>query len=472
MRNRNTFNSRKFLKDYGVPLVWGVLILLLIWNYFFGSPTQEVDTSKENQTWIEVQLDSADTEAYISYSGDEYKNQVEWITTMYKWEKIQVKSGTVTLTSPDIGTMKLGKLWELKYTEWWVLQLFSSDLWLSATQPTSIEMKYAKVNVWENTTVNLTQNEATSSVYNLTWFVEVSNLAAKNTILWNSQKVMVLRNNATKEDFDISLAKEEIDDYFKASDWFLKNWGQNVVIEQQNQTGTWSESATGTIQSTQGITFTSIQDEQSVKESSITVSGTVGNEEIAFVSIGGQKVPVRESDKWFDVKNVELSQKTNDLVVKAYNGSGELIWKYPLTVYYEWAATTTTTVGTANLFDVKNYSLDATKFKFLIPKTNPFTTTEKIVTIEGSVPPWTVDKINVNGFTLTQFPSWGTYWKYHANADYGNLKDGLNIYEVKYLAKDGTVLHQNAFTIIKEVPQSETISDEANTWSVTSESDI
>jgi len=36
---------------------------------------------------------------------------------------------------------------------------------------------------------------------------------------------MIERLNASKEDIDLSLLKEPIDDYFQASDWFVKNNG-------------------------------------------------------------------------------------------------------------------------------------------------------------------------------------------------------------------------------------------------------
>jgi len=43
--------------------------------------------------------------------------------------------------------------------------------------------------------------------------------------------------------------------------------------------------------------------------------------------------------------------------------------------------------------------------------------------IEGLVPAGKVTKIDVNDFTLTKFPRFGTYWKYYANTEYGNLKE-------------------------------------------------
>jgi hypothetical protein len=69
--------------------------------------------------------------------------------------------------------------------------------------------------------------------------------------------------------------------------------------------------------------------------------------------------------------------------------------------------------------------------------------------IEGLVPAKTVSYIEINGFKLGKFVKNGTYWKYFANKQFGNLNDGLNIYEVKYYDDSGKVLYKNAFTIVK-----------------------
>lgn len=465
MRNRNNVQIQKLLKDYAVPLVWLVLIILLVGSYFFWGAEEPTVNTNENQIGLDVGLDTPDTEAYITYSGDEYNKKIEGAISMYKGEKVQVKSGTVTLSSTDYGNFRLGKLWELKFEETGNLSLYSSDLWVKNTLPIVVDMRYAKVNIGQSSVVNLTQNEAGSTIYNVSWFVEVFNIAGKSTVIAKGQKITILRSESAKEDVDITLAKDDIDDYFMASDWFLKNGGDAIVAADKKEemsgtwaTGTWA-TATGATQAAT-ITLTNLQDEQTVKESVISVSGTVGNPEVAFVSIANQKVPVRETDFGFELKGVQLTQKTNDIILKTYDGSGNLIGKYPYTIYLEGTAAAT---GPKDLFDVKNFSLDASKFKFIAPKSNPLTTTERILTIEGMVPANTVEKIDVNGFVLTKFPSGGTYWKYHVNADYGNLKDGLNIYEVKYMGKDGVVLHKNAFTIIKETEGQKPVNDETAT---------
>jgi hypothetical protein len=58
---------------------------------------------------------------------------------------------------------------------------------------------------------------------------------------------MIARADAAKEEIDISLQKEDLDDYFKASDWFIKNNGEIYLIKKKDSTGTGSTGTGGTL---------------------------------------------------------------------------------------------------------------------------------------------------------------------------------------------------------------------------------
>ena len=451
MRYRHTTNWQKVLKDYAVPLVGLLLILILILSYSFWSKSSTPTTSStsENKVGLNVSLDSPDTEAYVTYQGSNAKNKIDQSVELFKGEKVNVKSGSVTLSNAELGNFKLDKWGELKYELEGSLALYSSDLWIKNISPIVVNMRYAKVNIGERSVVNLSQNEVGSTAYHISGFADVSNIAGKSTVLAKWQKITILRTDAAKTDVDVSLLKEDIDDYFKASDWFLKNGGETLILNTKKvEAATGATTQTGAVTKGPSVVLSNLQDEQTFKESSITISGKVSDSSIAFVAVEWVKVPVRESDKGFDIKGIQLTQKVNDFILKTYDGSGNIITKYPYTVYLDGAALPKT--DKKNLFEVKNYPLDSSKFKFISPKDNPYTTTDKILTLEGTIPENIVDKIDVNDFVLTKFPKNGTYWKYHINADYGNLKDGLNIYEVKYFGKDGALIYKNAFTIIKK----------------------
>ena len=228
VRNRrNSFS--KTIKDYIVPIIWLLLIIILIFSFFSGSSSND-NTSIENQVWIDVTLDSDSSEAYIIYPWDN-KKQIEQNIGLYKWEKVIVKNWTVSLEFPSVWTMSLNKIWELKYNENGELFLFSSDLWVNNTSPMDVNMRYWIAKLWENSVVSITQNEMWSTVYLITWFAEVSNISGRSTVLAKWQKITVPRQNATSNDVDLSLLKESIDDYFKSSDWFIKNNGEFYLWE-------------------------------------------------------------------------------------------------------------------------------------------------------------------------------------------------------------------------------------------------
>jgi hypothetical protein len=150
MRNRNSIQWQKVLKDYAVPLVWVLLIILLVGSYLFWDSSDSIDLEKENQVGLLITLDTPESEVYVTYPGNEDKKKVEGSVSLYKWEKIDVKSWNVLLSADGIGEFRLGRGGELKFEEDGNFKLYSSDLWVKNKSPITINMKYAKVNIWEN----------------------------------------------------------------------------------------------------------------------------------------------------------------------------------------------------------------------------------------------------------------------------------------------------------------------------------
>ncbi|MFZ2256177.1 MAG: hypothetical protein WAW59_00560 [Patescibacteria group bacterium] len=56
----------------------------------------------------------------------------------------------------------------------------------------------------------------------------------------------------------------------------------------------------------------------------------------------------------------------------------------------------------------------------------------------------------MNDYRLQQFRAKSSSWYYFANMDYGTMKDGLNLYTIKFYRADNTLLYSQPFTIIKE----------------------
>ncbi len=65
-----------------------------------------------------------------------------------------------------------------------------------------------------------------------------------------------------------------------------------------------------------------------------------------------------------------------------------------------------------------------------------YVVTSNLATLEGTVSG--AAQIMVNDYTLQQFSAGSSSWTYYANADYGLMQEGENIYQVYAVAEDGT----------------------------------
>ena len=192
----------KNIKDYIVPIIWWVLILFLIWSMFFKK-TAEVKPT-ENQVWIAMTSDK-DTKATIFYAGWDKKELSEGMS-LYKSEKVSVLNWKVKLAD-DKYSFNLNKLWELKYLEDGWFSLNSWDVWIDTKAALNVEMKFVKLKISENSHVSLAQNEVNSTIYVISWTVEVSNQKWRSTVLSWGEKIEVSRAEASDEKIDLSFRR-------------------------------------------------------------------------------------------------------------------------------------------------------------------------------------------------------------------------------------------------------------------------
>ncbi|QFR38749.1 hypothetical protein A9Q91_00760 [Candidatus Gracilibacteria bacterium 28_42_T64] len=449
-RRRNTLS--KTLKDYIVPIIGVVLIAVLIFNVFSGGNNDVQNTlDKENQVGYGVSLDSAQTEGYVVYPGD-YRKQIEGDITLYKGEKVVVKEGSLSLDFLSMGAGRINKLGELKYSEEGDLELYSSDFWVNSTTKGDLTMRYANISFSADSALSFSQNEMGSTIYLLSGFAEVSNKVGETTVLAPGKKVTISRLDSNNEDVDLVLLKDDIDDYFKQSDWFVKNNGASYLgASQESSTGSTSKLISSS-SSTSYLGFNNLQDESQVSSDTIKISGTYTDETIIKITLNGTEAQINSSNKSFTFSSVSTSKKENDLVFKVVDDSGDTIEKILYTVYYDGGSSASTSGSKG--FAVKNFSVDGSKFTFTSPTTsNSYSTREAFVTIRGNVLNKGISSVTVNGYKLSSFN--GSTWRYHASEQNDNLKDGTNIYEIKYFDASGNLAYTNYYTIIKNADQVE-----------------
>lgn len=452
----------KSLKNYIVPIIWLALIGLLVYGIFNKSAISEVenDIKYENKIWLNVSLDSDITDSYIIYP-QENKKKIDSDISLYKWERIQVKEWSISIDFPSVWDFRLDKNGDIKYDENGDLSLISSDLWVNTKSKLTINMKFVKVLIWENSHLSLSQNEMESNIYLLSWTAEVRNLSWVSSVLWVWQKITISRLNASNEDINLSSYKENIDDFFKTTDWFIKNNWSSYLSANSSDNNQANDTDSKQVSQNKIISFDNLTDESYVSSSDIDVSWTYSNKDIANITLNWVKAVINKDRNIFSFKWIDTSSSENDLVFKVYDDSNDLLSKFLYVVYYkEW---TENSVSNSD-FSVKSYNVDGSKFTFTSPTTDDtFSTFTSFVTIKWMVLAKWIKKVSVNGYFLKSFN--GSSWRYHADMRYNNLKTWTNIYEVKYFDGSWKLVYINYFKIIKKpinTKVSSTYSDEVS----------
>lgn len=480
-RNRNSLQNT--LKDYLVPIIGGVILLLIVFRMFSGDSAN--NTNLPVSTWnssnaLDISFSSENTEAFIVYPGDS-QQQINDTTDLQKWETIIVKSGQVDLEAEDGIRISLNKIAELVYSDSESFSLKSSDAWFTLPKASKISMRYANIEAENNSILSLTQNEAWSTIYVLKWLAKISNLAGASTSLSNGQKVSISRLNASKEDFDITAEKWDIDSFFKSSDWFLDNNGPSIISQAQEEEKIDETIPDSELETTQNetLSITGLKDEMSTDKNTLKVTWKIINPEIVSLTIDNKAVSVSNSS--FS-HSIPLSGSIHDVVVKMFDKDKQVLAKEVYTVYS--SASTASTPVNAKTEDPKNntgteseaaskddtYTISSRDFVFTAPSvTGKFTTTSSEITIRWKTTAKWIQQVKVNGFKLASFN--GSTWRYHAFKRFETLEEGTNQYKIDYYNEAGNVVYTDYFTITKKsagstlapkkVEKEKVISDEA-----------
>lgn len=466
MNRRRNVNVTKTLKDYMVPIIWVLLVILLIFSVFNWGDEWDTNnqTQTENQVPLNVELDSEFTEAYVIYAGGD-KKQIEDSFSLYKWETIQVKEWSVMINFVSVGDFVLNKLWELKYNDDWILILDSWELWINSSTKLNMNMKYASISLWEKSHLSLAQNEVWSTIFLLSWTAEVRNLVWESTVLTPGQKITISNSDANNEEIDLAILKEDLDDYFKKTDWYIKNnWDYYLSTSNTNE-DIQTENVNTNISSNNNnlIVFDNLEDESFVSSSSIEITWKYFDDNITKIILNWVEANINSEEKIFSFESVDTELFENDLVFKIFDDSNDLLQKFIYVVYYKSWTDSASTWSSA--FSVKTYEVDWSQFTFTSPSTTwTYTTTEWFITIRWNVLAEWIANVSVNGYTLSSFN--GSTWRYHADMDYNNLKDWTNVYDIKYYDASWKVVYNNTFTIIKKEAQpTTTIEETSQTYS-------
>jgi hypothetical protein len=461
---RNSASARRnSLLSLGLPILVAAVILTVIVRALFSGSSS---TNTRNGTdGVTVVPKTADADISIYMSGDA-KKKIDGEEKLFPTDnRLEVKSGDADLAiEGSADKISADRLTEVAYRGTdsagkHSFELLSAYLWVeAAADDTVFKLKSFTVAPKAGSVIALSQNAVGSNLYVLKGNADVST-EASNTSVGVNQMVTVL----TSEAKTVKLPEiiKPIDSFFRTEDVYLKHNGDSYLVT-GNPTESGATVGTGSgalpvsaAASAKGIVFTSPEDEASVEGTSVDVEGKIVNPSIVKITVNDKEAKIDTDAKTFSFKDFPLPANANDLVYRAFDANGAVLAKGVITVYSSTKKATTT----ADKPTVTTYPIADKEFQIVTPADNPYKTTENVVRIEGRLPKGAAKYITINGFKLSKFPQYGTYWYYFANKDYGTMNDGINTYEIKYYDGNDALIKTSQFIIVKEAPETAPATD-------------
>jgi hypothetical protein len=192
-----------------------------------------------------------------------------------------------------------------------------------------------------------------------------------------------------------------------------------------------------------------------VTTSTTTVRGTVTSD-IKRVTIGNIDAVISPVNGTFAYAGFPITSETNDIVYKGYDERGQQVQVGVLTIFGSKQALQSVQKLLPNASP-----LSSSDYRITSPTSNPYVMTDRATKVQWTVPKDTVGSIVVNDYKLQKFIPGSTTWYYFANMESGTMKDGINLYTIKFMWNKGELLYTQLFTIIKE-SKNATISGETS----------
>lgn len=454
-------NSFSFI----VPFIIALIVLIVVIRYIFSG------TQTESHTWsfMTVTPKQEQSEIYIYMSGDS-KKRIDGITKMYATDnKLTVSSWEAEVSfENNASKIFVDKGGEVKY-EWVIdakqtVSLENADLLAeSSTSDMTIKLRNFSVRPNNDSVIILSQNTMASNIYILKGSALVEDYSKKSTSasVGVGQQLTIMKNDLSSNTLQFASKIEPLSDYIKTTDLFIKHNGDSLLSSIALNNGTWSSNAptnaSGSLMIKNvkaGLVITSPEDESTVDSNEVNIEGKLINTDIVKVTINDKEALIDKERKGFIFKSFSLTNSSNNIVYKAYDGEGGILAKGILTIYTSqkvWKE------DASKKPSVTTYPISDKDFRIISPTENPYKTTDSIVRIEGRVNKGVVRYITINDFRLSKFPQLGTSWYYFANKDYGTMNDGINLYTIKYYGENDELLFTNLFTIVKEKKAEENI---------------
>jgi hypothetical protein len=443
MRNSHLQHGRKS----SFPWKWIVALVAIFGSLFFFRQYGESDKSHAGE-WVSI----AGSGNFIIMWWDGKKRDVDEKSLLYPDDAyLSVISGTAKLEL-DNGEVWLDKNTEIKYNGKSSLTLTQSRAWIEWKGASDIALKHLSIELSDGDIALLEQQRIYSIVYVLKGDVIVSNDLRKTTIQ-EGERIMVSQSNLVNPGTTLESLSGPIDDSIKQNAFFLARGGERLLEDIKSRKLSWWVQSGGVMSSgiipslsTTGkyITILSPKDGSVVTWSTFVIKWIASWEVVKKVSLNERDISITGSGT-FESLPLVIASENIDVVYKAFDSQNNLLERGVITLY-----SSSKTGNATDKLIPKTFPVSDKDFRFVSPWENPYKTTKNAVTVSWSVPKWAVKFITVNNFRLQKFVPYSTTWYYYANTTYSTMKEGFNLYEIRFYGSDDSLLSTQLFTIIKE----------------------
>jgi hypothetical protein len=338
-------------------------------------------------------------------------------------------------------------------------QMTRWHIWISQIADTATtEMKNISITTDAGDIVLLEQsNQIYSTVYAIRGDITIRSTYSEY-ILKAGNRIMVSASDLSNPGLQMATLAGGIDESITQSPLFVKNNGKSILAS-TSMTGSTTSSSGITIPMTgSGISSISILEPTPwsiVTTPTTTIRGTITSD-IKRITISNIDAVISPVNGTFAYTGFPISGETNDIVYKWYDERGQQVQVGVLTIFWSKQALQSTQKLLPN-----TSPLSSSDYRITSPTSNPYVMTDRATKVQWTVPKDTVGSIMVNDYKLQKFIPGSTTWYYFANMESGTMKDGINLYTIKFMWNKGELLYTQLFTIIKE-SKNATISGETS----------
>lgn len=437
-----------------IPWTWvGIIVAIfaiIIIARSFSSSGNSVD---EQRAHLLISPETTASTIFISMT-ESSKNRLTGTggQPLYVWDKsVSVETGWARAKNANL-SMDLDERTELSYVNtsstWDTISMSKWRVWIEQTSNTGlIKMKNLSVatKAWDVIIVEQ-NNQIYSTVYALKWDITISTSVWDHT-LKSGNRIMVSASDLANPWLQLVGLTGVIDESITLTPLFIRNNWQNLLLRPTNSLSgnTGAVENTGAISGNSVISITDPADGFLSNKPTISINGKINSKDVKRITFNDKDAVISPVEETFRFADFPITLEINNIVYKVYSSEWKEIQKWVITIFGSKQM-----IQNNNKLIANNSPISSKDFQIINPDSNPFVTTDRNIKVQWIVPKDKVSYIIVNDYRLQKYIAGSTNWYYFANMDTETLKDGINLYTIKFFGINDELLYTQLFTIIKE----------------------